>query len=87
MGLSEIPCARGHDGSKGEPTCPDAREARIPDAVLDELLAGACPKTVFDPSGLLDALKKAPAERALNAEADSALPMTTAERPQRGPQN
>ena len=29
------------------------KEPRIPDAVLDELLAGADPKTVFDPNGLL----------------------------------
>ena len=29
------------------------KEPRIPDAVLDELLAGADPKTVLDPNGLL----------------------------------
>ena len=49
------------------------KEPRIPDAVLDELLAGADPKTVFDPNGLLDTLKKALAERALNAEMDHHL--------------
>ena len=49
------------------------KEARIPDAVLDQLLAGANPKTAFDPNGLLDELKKAPAERALNAEMDHHL--------------
>jgi putative transposase len=32
---------------------------RIPDVVLDQLLSGADPKTVFDPNGLLDDLKKA----------------------------
>jgi putative transposase len=31
-------------------------------------LAGADPKTAFDPNGLLNGLKKALAERALNAE-------------------
>ncbi|CAH2605722.1 protein of unknown function (plasmid) [Rhodovastum atsumiense] len=34
------------------------KEPRIPDAVLDQLLAGTDPKTAFDPKGLLDELKK-----------------------------
>src|SRR6185369_756328 len=46
---------------------------RIPDALLDQLLAGADPKTAFDADGLLDDLKKALAERALNAEMDHHL--------------
>ncbi len=41
---------------------------RIPDALLDQLLAGAVPKAAFDANGLIDELKKALAERALNAE-------------------
>ena len=45
----------------------------IPDAILDQLLAGADPKTAFDANGLLDGLKKALAERALNAEMDHHL--------------
>jgi hypothetical protein len=45
----------------------------IPDAVLDQLLAGADPKTAFAEDGLLDRLKKALAERALNAEMDQHL--------------
>ncbi|WP_250265722.1 IS256 family transposase [Rhodovastum atsumiense] len=49
------------------------KEPRIPDAVLDQLLAGADPKTAFDPKGLLDELKKALAERVLNAEMDHHL--------------
>ena len=49
---------------------PRRKDPRIPDAVLDQLLAGADPKTVFDPNGLLDDLKKALAERVLNAEMD-----------------
>jgi putative transposase len=44
------------------------KEPRIPDAILDQLLSGADAKTAFDQGGLLDALKKALAERALNAE-------------------
>jgi putative transposase len=52
---------------------PRRKEPRIPDAVLDQLLAGADPKTVFDPNGLLDDLKKALAERVLNAEMDHHL--------------
>ena len=49
------------------------KEPRIPDAVLDQLLAGADPKTAFDPNGLLNELKKALAERALNAGMDHRL--------------
>ena len=49
------------------------KEPSIPDALLDQLLAGADPKTAFDPSGLLDGLKKALAERVLNAEMDHHL--------------
>ena len=49
------------------------KDPRIPDAVLDQLLAGADPKAAFDPNGLLDELKKALAERALNAEMDHHL--------------
>src|SRR5919206_2353878 len=52
---------------------PRRKEPKIPDAVLDQLLAGADPKTAFDPGGLLDELKKAFAERALNAEMDHHL--------------
>src|ERR1700734_3665987 len=47
---------------------PRRKEPRIPDAILDQLLAGADAKTAFDPNGLLDDLKKALAERVLNAE-------------------
>ena len=49
------------------------KEPSIPDALLDQLLSGADPKTAFDPGGLLDGLKKALAERALNAEMDHHL--------------
>jgi putative transposase len=52
---------------------PRRKEPRIPDAVLDQLLAGADPKTVFDPNGLIDDLKKALAERVLNAAMDHHL--------------
>lgn len=45
----------------------------IPDAVLDQLLAGGDAKDAFGRDGLLDALKKALAERALNAEMDHHL--------------
>ena len=49
---------------------PRRKEPRIPDAILDQLLGGADAKTAFDPNGLLDDLKKALAERVLNAEMD-----------------
>jgi putative transposase len=52
---------------------PRRKEPKIPDAILDQLLAGADPRTAFDPNGLLDDLKKALAERALNAEMDHHL--------------
>src|SRR5215468_7996762 len=52
---------------------PRRKEPRIPDAVLDQLLAGADPKTAFDPNGLIDDLKKALTERVLNAEMDHHL--------------
>jgi putative transposase len=45
----------------------------IPDAVLDQLLAGGDAKDAFGRDGLLDALKKAFAERALSAEMDHHL--------------
>ncbi|MDJ0391707.1 transposase, partial [Roseomonas sp. E05] len=49
------------------------KEPRIPDAVLDQLLAGAGARSAFEQGGLLDELKKALAERALNAEMDHHL--------------
>jgi putative transposase len=52
---------------------PRRKEPKISDAILDQLLAGADPKSAFDPNGLLDELKKALAERALNAEMDHHL--------------
>jgi putative transposase len=45
----------------------------IADQLLDQLLAGADAKTAFEKDGLLDKLKKALAERALNAEMDHHL--------------
>ena len=62
----------GHNGNKGAPM-PRRKEPLIPDAILDQLLAGADAKTAFDPNGLLDELKKALAERVLNAEMDHHL--------------
>ena len=45
----------------------------IADALLDQLLGGSDPKIAFAKNGLLDELKKALAERALNAEMDQHL--------------
>lgn len=45
----------------------------IPDSVLDQLLQGGEAKDAFGRDGLLDALTKALAERALNAELDHHL--------------
>ncbi len=49
------------------------KQPAISDQLLDQLLAGADPKTAFAKDGLLDELKKALAERALNAEIDHHL--------------
>src|SRR4051794_25175862 len=49
------------------------KEPRIPDHLIDQLLAGAEAQSAFAKDGLLDELKKALAERALNAEMDHHL--------------
>ena len=49
------------------------REEGIADEVLDRLLAGRDPATVFETGGLVDELKKRLAERMLNAEMDHHL--------------
>lgn len=46
------------------------RESGITDEVLDQLLAGRDPATVFENGGLVDELKKRLAERMLNGEMD-----------------
>lgn len=51
----------------------------IPDEILDQLLAGRSPHTVFEKDGLFDDLKRAIAERALNAEMDEHLAGEAAE--------
>lgn len=49
------------------------KEPLIPDALLDQLLSGSEARAAFDQGGLLDQLKKALTERALNAEMDHHL--------------
>ena len=49
------------------------KEPHIPDALLDQLLSGSEASAAFERGGLLDHLKKALAERALNAEMDHHL--------------
>lgn len=46
------------------------KEPQIPDALLDQLLSGSEASAAFEQGGLQDHLKKALAERALNAEMD-----------------
>ncbi len=48
-------------------------ELAIPNELLDQLLAGGDAVTALADGGLLDALKKALAERGLNAEMDHHL--------------
>src|SRR5918911_1416250 len=52
---------------------PRRKPPAIPDEVLDRLLAGSDPRAALADGGLLDGLKKALAERALNAELDHHL--------------
>ncbi len=47
------------------------RRATIPPELLDQLLDGSDPATVFKSDGLVDELKRALAERILDAEMDS----------------
>ena len=47
--------------------------------LLDELLEGRDPETVFTQDGLLDELKKGLSERVLNAELDAHLDTETAD--------
>jgi putative transposase len=49
------------------------KEPVIPNELLDQLLSGGDARAVFDQGGLLDELKKAFTERALNAEMDHHL--------------
>src|SRR5271169_4416516 len=49
------------------------KEEGIADEVLDRLLEGRDPATVFESGGLVDELKKRLAERMLNAEMDHHL--------------
>jgi putative transposase len=49
------------------------KDPQIPDALLDQLLSGSEASAAFEQGGLLDHLKKALAERALNAEMDHHL--------------
>jgi putative transposase len=52
---------------------PRRKQPAIPDELLDQLLGGTDPRTALADGGLLDGLKKALAERALNAELDHHL--------------
>jgi len=49
------------------------KEPAIPNELLDQLLAGGAASAAFVQGGFLDSLKKAMAERALNAEMDHHL--------------
>jgi putative transposase len=52
---------------------PRRKQPHIPDELLDQLLAGSDARAALADGGLLDGLKKALAERALNAELDHHL--------------
>ena len=52
---------------------PRRKSPAIPDELLDQLLAGSDPRAALADGGLLDGLKKALAERVLNAEMDHHL--------------
>src|SRR5215204_6152053 len=65
--LCQESCVRGHSEAAG------GRAMAIKKGTLDELLSGRDPKQVFSKDGLFDELKKALAERVLNAELDEHL--------------
>jgi putative transposase len=52
---------------------PRRKQSAIPDDLLDQLLGGTDPRAALADGGLLDGLKKALAERVLNAEMDHHL--------------
>src|ERR671917_1657992 len=52
---------------------PRRKQPAIPDELLDQLLSESDPRAALADGGLLDGLKKALAERALNAELDHHL--------------
>src|ERR671913_1558532 len=52
---------------------PRRKQPAIPHELLDQLLGGADPRAALADGGLLDGLKKALAERVLNAELDHHL--------------
>jgi putative transposase len=52
---------------------PRRKQPSIPDELLDQLLAGSDPRAALADGGLLDGLKRALAERVLNAEFDHHL--------------
>lgn len=52
---------------------PARKKPALADELIDQLMSGRDPSTVFDKDGLLDELKRAIAERALNAEMDHHL--------------
>ncbi|MFN6999808.1 MAG: IS256 family transposase, partial [Elioraea tepidiphila] len=52
---------------------PRCKLPAIPDELLDQLLAGSAPRAAVADGGLLEGLKKAMAERVLNAELDHHL--------------
>lgn len=52
---------------------PARKKPILPNELVDQLMAGRDPSTIFDKDGLLDELKRAIAERALNAEMDHHL--------------
>ena len=67
-------CGLGTMGREELSPWPDARIPRSQMPFLINFLVALIPsKTAFDPNGLLDDLKKALAERALNAEIDHHL--------------
>ncbi len=59
-----------HNREKGEVRCPPRKEPSIPNALLDGLLAGVDPAATLKSGEIFNALKKALAERVLNAEMD-----------------
>lgn len=80
--VSEISCSRPYNDTQSgglKRMAANVKEEGIADEVVDQLLAGRDPATIFESGGLIDELKKRLAERMLNAELDQHLGNTAEE--------
>ena len=73
LGLSGFSCVAGHEGKEGAPPWLDGKLRTSPMSCWTSCCPARMPPAALQQGGLLDELKKALAERALNAEMDHHL--------------